>query len=116
MYSNDPYHLEVLPVESVDIPQEFTMGDVYPITVHYYRPSTCYSFRDFYYRKENNIRTVAPVNYVFEKNCEPLDSVLTENTFKFLVTSNGSYVFKFWQGKDSNGDDMYLTIEVPVTG
>ena len=111
-YNN--YTLEILPVESVDIPQEFTLGEVYPITVSYYRPSTCYLFRDFYYEKENNIRTVAPINRVFESTCEPLDNVLTEDTFNFIVTSNGSYIFKFWQGKDSNDEDVYLTIEVPV--
>ena len=26
----------------------------------------------------------------------------------------GSYIFKFWQGTDDNGEDLYLTVEVPV--
>ncbi|MFH4969187.1 hypothetical protein V8G61_13360 [Gaetbulibacter sp. M240] len=108
------YYREFMPVESVDIPEEFIMGEIYPITVRYYRPTTCYWFETFYYRKDNNIRVVAPINVVGNENCEPLDNVLTEDSFNFLVTSNGSYVFKFWQGEDSNGDDIYLTIEVPV--
>jgi len=109
------FTFEALPVESVDIPEEFVMGETYPITVSYYRPSTCHVFRDFYYKKENNQRTVAPVNYVFEENnCDTLNEVLTEATFNFLVTSNGSYIFKFWQGKDENDESQYLTIEVPV--
>lgn len=109
------FGFEILPVESVDIPNEFELGETYPITVSYLRPSTCHTFREFYYLKENNERTVAPINYVFENNdCDDLEDVLIEETFDFIVTSNGSYIFKFWQGEDTNGEDQYLTIEVPV--
>ena len=109
------YSFEILPVESVDIPDEFMMGEVYPITVSYYKPSTCHAFKEFYYFKENNERTVAPITYVFDQNdCETLEDDLIEATFNFKVTSNGSYIFKFWQGEDADGETQYLTIEVPV--
>ncbi|TWO33934.1 hypothetical protein E1J38_003935 [Seonamhaeicola sediminis] len=109
------YSFEILPVESVDIPSEFVLGEVYPITISYFRPSTCYAFNEFYYLKELNERTVAPINYVFDRNdCENLTDELVEATFNFIVTSNGSYIFKFWQGEDSNGESLFLTIEVPV--
>lgn len=110
------YSFEVLPVESVDIPTEFTLGETYPITVKYLKPSTCHVFKEFYYSKDLNERTVAPITLVYEGNtCEPLVDVEDEATFNFIVTSNGSYIFKFWQGEDTNGEDQYLTIEVPVT-
>lgn len=110
------YSFEILPVESVDIPSEFTLGETYTITVSYFKPSTCHHFNEFYYSKELNQRTIAPINIVYENDkCEILDNVLEEATFNFIVTSNGSYIFKFWQGKDANGDDQYLIIEVPVT-
>lgn len=110
------YSFDILPVESVDIPSEFTLGETYPITVTYLRPTTCHYFREFYYDKNLNERTVAPITIVYENdNCETLDNVLEEATFNFIVTSNGSYIFKFWQGEDANGDNQYLTIEVPVT-
>ncbi|NMH89261.1 hypothetical protein [Flavivirga algicola] len=109
------FSFEILPVESVDIPSEFTMGETYPITVSYFRPTTCHTFKEFYYLKENNERTVAPINYVFERdNCEPLQEELVEAKFNFIVTSNGSYIFKFWQGEDTDGEDQFLEIEVPV--
>ena len=112
----DDFNLEILPIESVDIPDSFTMGETYPITVSYLRPSTCHLFREFYYDKENNIRTVAVIDYKFLKSdCEDLENELVEATFNFHVTSNGSYIFKFWQGEDVNGENQYLTIEVPVT-
>ncbi|WP_345006233.1 hypothetical protein [Snuella lapsa] len=110
------YDLEVLPIESVDIPDEFALGETYPITISYLKPSTCHAFKEFYYLKDNNERTVAAINYVFEKdNCEALENELVEATFNFVVTSNGSYIFKFWQGEDENNEDQYLIIEVPVT-
>ena len=109
------YSFEVLPVESVDIPDEFEWGQTYPIKVFYLRPSTCHSFNEFYYLKENNERTVAPINYVVEGNtCTGLEDTLVEATFNFIVTSYSSYIFKFWQGEDANGEDEYLIIEVPV--
>ena len=110
------FNLEILPIESVDIPDSFTMGQTYPITVSYLRPSTCHLFREFYYDKDNNIRTVAVIDYKYlNNNCEDLENELVEATFNFQVTSNGSYIFKFWQGEDDNGDNQYLIIEVPVT-
>lgn len=110
------YTSEILPIESVDIPDSFTLGEVYPITVYYYRPTTCHLFDRFYYDKENNIRTVAVIDYKYLRNdCEELEEELVEATFNFHVTSNGSYIFKFWQGEDTNGENQFLTIEVPVT-
>ena len=112
----DNFNLEILPIESIDIPDSFTIGETYPITVSYLRPSSCHLFREFYYDKENNIRTVAVIDYKFlRSDCEDLEEELVEATFNFHVTSNGSYIFKFWQGEDDNGDNQYLTIEVPVT-
>ena len=111
----DNFNLEILPIESIDIPDSFTIGETYPITVSYLRPSSCHLFREFYYDKENNIRTVAVIDYKFlRSDCEDLEEELVEATFNFHVTSNGSYIFKFWQGEDDNGDNQYLTIEVPV--
>jgi hypothetical protein len=109
------FSFEILPVESVDIPDEFELGETYPITVSYLRPSTCHGFKEFYYLKENNERTVAPITYVFDNNdCETLEDNLVEATFNFIVTSNGSYIFKFWQGEGTDGETQYLIIEVPV--
>ncbi|WP_242092335.1 hypothetical protein [Aestuariivivens sediminicola] len=109
------YDLEILPVESVDIPDEFEFGQTYPITVYYYRPTTCHAFRNFYYERDDNVRTVAPITYVDTKNnCSDLTDNLVEATFNFIVTRNGSYIFKFWQGEDSSGEDLFLSIEVPV--
>ena len=110
------YSFEILPVESVDIPSEFTLGETYPITITYLNPTSCHVFKELYYSKNLNQRTVAPITWVYgNDNCETMENVIEEVTFNFIVTSNGSYIFKFWQGEDENGEDQFLTIEVPVT-
>jgi hypothetical protein len=108
------YHFEILPIESVDIPDEFTLGETYPITVSYNKPSSCYVFNDFYYVSELNQRTVAVINTVYEDQVCTQAVEMVDATFNFMVTSNGTYVFKFWQGEDDNGNDLYYIVEVPV--
>ena len=107
---------QILPIESVDIPDEFTLGETYQITLHYKRPTTCDYFNKIYYIKELNVRTVVVENIVEQRNnCQTLTDEIEDYTFNFLVTSNGSYIFKFWQGKDSDGNNLYLEYEIPVT-
>ena len=114
---SDPNYLfELLPVQSVDIPTEFTLGETYQITMHYIRPTTCHSFNTLYYDKDLNVRTIAIESAVLQGgNCEESPNDLVECSFNFYVTSNGSYIFKFWQGKDANGENIFLEYEVPVT-
>ena len=116
--SGPNYLFEILPITTVDIPTEFTLGQTYPITVHYLKPTTCHHFSSLYYAKDLNIRTIAVESAVEQgNNCvdlSPADGA-ANYTFNFYVTSNGSYIFKFYQGKDANGQNIYLQYEVPVT-
>jgi hypothetical protein len=108
------YSIEFLPVEEVVIPQEFKFDSIYQIDVSYYKPSTCYQFHDFYYVPENEVRTIAVINKVFENVSCTQQMELVENSFDFKVKYNQTYVFKFWQGEDETGEDIYLTYEIPV--
>ena len=109
------YNYEVLPIESVEMPTEFTLGQIYEIHVSYYRPSSCHVFYDFYYESELNQRTVAVINSVnVSQNCEVFEDELVEASFSFMVNNTGTYIFRFWQGEDENGNDTYYIIEVPV--
>jgi len=115
--SGPSYSLEFLPIGSVDIPTEFTLGETYPITVYYNRPTTCHYFNGLYYNKNLNTRTIAVESVVeYRDNCQDLSAAdaMDSYTFNFYVTSNGSYIFKFYQGKDDSGNDVFLEYEVPV--
>ena len=106
----------VLPIESVtEIPTEFALGETYPITIKYLRPSTCHSPYGIYYEKELNKRTFAARNLKETgRSCSELTNVLVEETFNFYVTSTGNYIFKFWTGKDAEGNNTYLEYDIPV--
>lgn len=108
---------ELLPVESVTLPGVFVLGQTYEITLHYLRPTNCHAFNDVYLSKHLNERTFAILSTVYVGNveCSSIDAE-TEVSFNFQATESGSYVFKFWQGLNENGDDTYSTYEVRVLG
>jgi hypothetical protein len=106
-----------LPIEGVDIPEEFKFGEVFPIDVTYFRPSSCHLFNTFYFEKNENETTVILVNTVYDDtDCEIYDVNANETlaSFNFQVNDTDTQVFKFWQGKDDSGSDLYLVVEVPV--
>ncbi len=109
------FHTEYLPVESVTMPSEFVFGEVYTIHLSYLRPSGCHIFNNFYYASEGNQRTVAIITTVYSNpDCQIFDNEIVEVSFDFMANSTGTYVFRFWQGKDTNGNDTYYIVEVPV--
>ncbi|WP_369998984.1 hypothetical protein [Winogradskyella sp.] len=110
------YFIEVLPVESAEVPEQFIYGETYEISMTYNRPTSCYEFSDFIYEINGQERTIAVVNtfYVSESAaCNP-DSVEMTASFNFKVTSNETYFFKFYQGEDDQGEDQFLIVEIPV--
>jgi hypothetical protein len=104
---------ELLPVNTVDIPETINVGIAENILLTYIRPSNCHAFNDLYYVKNSNERTVAVISTYFASNgnCTSLNAE-TETSFKFKADAAGIYVFKFYQGKDANNEDIYLTYEV----
>ncbi len=115
---NIPFFYDAVAIEEVTIPDQFTRGETYEISVSYFSPSTCHSFSGFDYGGFGNERTVAVINVVINDNtttCEDLQQTdLREESFTFLAGRESSYVFRFWQGRDDQGNNRFLTIEVPV--
>ena len=110
------FSLEVLPIESVEVPEQFIYGETYEIGVTYNKPNSCYQFNDFIYEIDGHERTIAVVNTVYSSQngpCEPGPEEVTVH-FDFMVTGTETYVFKFYQGEDAGGTDQYYLVEVPV--
>ncbi len=107
---------ELVTIEEATFPEEFIEGEVYTITVSYFRPTDCHSFYGFDYTQSDNERTVAVVNVVVDNNdcamLEMTDSI--DVSFDFLVGSEDLYIFKFWQGRNEEGENQYFSVEVPV--
>ena len=116
-FSDDNFYLEFVPIESVDMPNEFMFNEVYTIDFTFKKPSTCHFFHNLYYNAYGDNRTVAVIDRVVEEGleCEDLDGEIDTNSFNFICTKEiGSYTFEFWNGVDDDGNDVYLTFEVPV--
>ena len=98
----ETFYLEVLPIESVEMPEYFVHGETYEILVTYTKPNSCYYFNDFIYEIEDQERTVAIVNTVYLNSTTSCDGEPEQVTvsFDFLVNGNETYVFKFYQGED----------------
>ncbi len=108
-------HYELVPVQNVIIGDELYFGEENIITIQYNRPSTCHGFNGFLYEKNENTRTIAVQNYVVEANdCQAVTNEVKEEDLVFQPASTGTYTFKFWQGKDANGDDVFLELQREV--
>ena len=108
------YHYELLPVEDAIVPEEFEFGKIYNITVKYLIPDDCYVFSEILYEYNEDARNIAIISTVIEdKNCAVIDFE-EELSFNIQALQNSTYILKFWQGDDENGDPIYLIKEVPV--
>ena len=108
-------HLELLKVESVVLPTTFTANTVNEIEVTYSRPSSCHGFEGFYYTRDGFNRTIAVLNYVIEEQgCLPLLNQLQTKILRFKPATAGTYLLKFWKGKDANGVNLYEEFSVVV--
>lgn len=114
--SDIQFQFEFIPVDSVEMPMTFNFGGTHTINVTYKRPSTCHTFSNFEYEQHaGNMRSVAVVNFVtLENDCAPLEEEFITKTFSFNALDTAPYTFRFWQGRDDEGEDMYLVYEVPV--
>ena len=108
------YHYEILPIESYTVPESFVLGQTYQIKMKYKKGTSCNQFQGFYYEKNLNIRTVAIQTVVSENSNCVADASSVEVSFNFYVTSNGSYIFKFYKGVDEAGNDLFHEVEIPV--
>ncbi|WP_051269822.1 hypothetical protein [Flavobacterium suncheonense] len=106
---------ELLPIQEVTLPSTFKTNQDNIIEVRFLRPTTCHGFNSFYYEKEGMTRTVAVEAIVFNGNeCEPLTESIATQNLKFRPEATGEYTFKFWQGKDEQGTDIFLTFQILV--
>jgi len=110
------YHFEALQVKSVEMPEAFDYGQIYKIKVTYFRPDNCTFFEGFDVVKEDvTTRKVVTIGTVIEDEdeCTGTGEDLVA-TFNFEVLYDQPYLFRYWTGKDANGDSTYLEISVPV--
>lgn len=108
------YTFEYLPIDSAITPASFTFGEIDTISVKYSLPNGCYSFDRIYYETKDTTRIVAVSAFVqLDADCTEM---IIEEEKKFVVKASQEedYVFKFFKGVDSNGDNIFEEVIVPV--
>lgn len=116
--------LEFAEITEVDMPEYFETGETYDIGVTYLLPSACHTFNGFDARQSQNqedpeIFVGVVTSYdANQTQCNEDDDDLSEEKTLRDVTINGEvgtvYTFYFLIGEDENGEEEYITIEVPV--
>jgi len=107
--------LEYTGVISAELPDEFIFGRTYRINVTIELPSSChYYYNQYDYFYEGTTRLIYPIVHVDDGVA--CTQNIRETTFSTPVQAlqYEPYIFKFYQGENANGQDMFLTIEVPV--
>jgi len=113
--NDSDFYYETLPITGVTMPSEFQFGTTQAITMSYNKPTGCHVFNDFYYQSDFNQKTLAIITAVFpNQECEVFEDENEIVTFNLEINETDTYVFRFWQGTDESGTDVYYVIEVPV--
>jgi hypothetical protein len=109
------YHFVSLTTVAVDMPEKFTLNETYEIGVTVLEPNGCTDFAGFDILPEDTtIRRVVAIGT--EQDDVPCTEVLSEvaTSFDFICLYSGTYVFRFWTGKNDEGVDQFMEFEVPV--
>ncbi|MGB0879820.1 MAG: hypothetical protein ACPGTO_04575 [Polaribacter sp.] len=111
----DPdFTYEYLPIDEAITPVSFTFGQVDTIKLKYSLPDGCHSFDDLYYESQNTTRVVAITAFVvLGRDCAQ-ETIQEEYKFTIRATQQEDYLFKFWKGKDSQGNNIYEEVVIPV--
>jgi len=107
---------ELVPTVSVNIPDSLKTGQAYEFEVLYKKTSNCHYFSGFDVSKNEQTIIVGVVNNYssVNNNCSTNGNLQEAAKLNFVVEREDFYIFKFWQGKSSVGEDIFLTKEVPI--
>ncbi|EGV42985.1 hypothetical protein BZARG_1685 [Bizionia argentinensis JUB59] len=110
-------YIELLPIESATVPEEFVRGETYDILVRFKIPTECHAYKDIYMQTEIGSVMIAIMSTVYsgDFDCPIINTDNTvEKSFTFKPLNQDLYVLKFWLGLNADGEDDYLIFEVPV--
>lgn len=109
------FHYEYINVTSADLPDEFVYGNTYRIEMTVELPNSCYYFYNQYdYFYEGTSRLIYPIAHVHDGEPCTLNIREAKLVIPVQALQRETYIFQFYQGQDENGQDTFLTIEVPV--
>lgn len=102
------------PIDSIEIDSIYPARQVTEIKTFFTTTNGCQQFFDYDYTALGNERTVSVVtSEIQDAGCSEL--IETKSfTLRFSPTTSGTYTFRFWNGKDAEGQDTFIIREVVV--
>lgn len=109
------FHFVPLKIVAADLPESFRLNETYQVAVTYEIPDNCSFFEGFDITKANDsIRNVVAIGTKLEQQECKAGVIEKQSTFSFICLYSQTYVFRFWNGEDDQGNAQYFEIEVPV--
>ncbi|WP_124643169.1 MULTISPECIES: hypothetical protein [Amniculibacterium] len=89
------------------------VNSVQSIRTYFTLHSKCEGFYGYQFDKLGMERKVIPYYYKTDGNCSPQDKAYYTQ-FNFSPETSGIYEFKFWNGKDNAGNDVWIEKSIVV--
>lgn len=110
--TSPPVRYVLVPIQNVEIPEVMYVETTYNIVVEYQKLSSCHGFDGFYYQTDGFTKTISVQNFVVEKSdCQTFTDQVQSENMSFHPTEPGTYLFRFWKGKDNYANDVFLEFE-----
>lgn len=108
------YRFEYIKIDEAKTPTSFTLNKKDTIFLKYSLPNGCYNFNNVYYEYRDTTRIVA-INAIvnLDQNCT---LAIIEEEYELVVnaTQEEDYLFRFYKGKDVNGENIFEEVIIPV--
>ena len=104
-----------LQITDAELPESFALNTTYEINVTYVRPDGCTYFEGFdVAQRDSTIREVVAIGSTYINQQCTQEIAELEESFLFRVVHDQTYLFRFWQGQDEDGEPIFLEMQVPV--
>jgi hypothetical protein len=101
-------------IDSVQIGEIHPARQVTEIKTFYTRTNNCEDFFNYQYDILGNERSVVMIIAELQSNdCEEINET-SSNTLQFKPENSGTYNFRFWNGVDENGQDVFIEKEIEI--
>jgi hypothetical protein len=106
---------ELVPIVSTNLPEQFERGKTYELLFTYSLPTPCHNYKAINVEPLEDGSTGVGVlaYYDANKTCEE-QARTAETGFNFVAGQEEFYIFKFWQGQNEQGENQFLSVEIPV--
>ena len=112
---NTLFSFDIVAISEIEIPVEFEINTIVEIKTYYVQKSQCHVFYDYIFKqiKKNEIEVYLAETYIENGACEQ-ENFKVERSFKLKIQGYDKYSFRFWNGRNEQGENQFITVEVPV--